>query len=103
MSSRLWVWVALAGLCFLIGALLIRHIFEDSDAAEETPSKARYGILSAPALALIVIGAGCVGAWITTHDEIDAIVQGIAILGGAIAFLAVGLPALNILLARRQV
>lgn len=101
-SSSWWLLLAIAGLCFGLGAVLIRHIFEDAEERKERSATERYGILSAPTLALALIGAGSVGAWIAPESSSNPLGCAATVLAGALAMIAVGLPMLNLILERRQ-
>jgi hypothetical protein len=105
MSSLAWLGVALLGLCFGLGSLLIRHIFAEEDEVDgQDPGEraaARYGLLSAPALALAIAGASTACAWLTPLDAERPWLHALGALGGAVSAVALGLRALNLLLAKR--
>ena len=101
MSSFAWAGLALLGLCFGTGALLIRHIFADEvEDADDRPTS-RYGLCSAPALALAITGMGAGGAWLAPHGTEQPWLVALGILGAAASVVALGLPLLNQALARR--
>ncbi|MBK9385184.1 MAG: hypothetical protein IPN34_10260 [Planctomycetes bacterium] len=102
MSSLAWAGLALLGLAFGTGALLIHHIFaDDVEAADEGMRTSRYGVLSAPALALALTGAGAAGAWIAARAEEHPWLVALGIAAAAASFVAIGLPIVNHVLARR--
>lgn len=105
MSSLVWLGVALLGLCFGLGSLLIRHIFADDEEGDGTSASeraaARYGLLSAPALALAIAGASAVCAWLAPLESERPWLAALGALGGAVSAVALGLPGLNLLLAKR--
>lgn len=102
MSAFFWICVALIGVCFGLGALLIRHIFDESEEGARARGTPRYGVFSAPAVALAVIGIGTTGAWLAPLGSERPLLFLLSTAGGAVVFAAIGLPLLNYALSRRS-
>jgi hypothetical protein len=102
MSTLAWIGLALLGLAFGTGALLIRHIFADeAQDADDGARTSRYGVRSAPALALALTGSGAAGAWLAPYGDAHPWLVALGIVCAAAGLVAIGLPTLNHVLARR--